>query len=101
MVSLETPTVRSVALKFGWLAVALLVLFAPLRLCASMDALGRQTEITGYAPNPNPIAGGTAVAYYGCLQSAYRLRLENLRQQVETYPGGQLAGRTVDLSYDS
>ncbi len=99
MLSLETPTVRSVALKFGWLTVALVVLFAPLRLCASMDALGRQTEITGYAPNLNPIAGGTATEYYDYLL-AYD-QFGNLRQQVETYPGGQLAGRTVDLSYDS
>jgi len=30
--------VRSVALKFGWLAVVLLVLFAPLRLCATSFA---------------------------------------------------------------
>ncbi len=63
------------------------------------DALGRQTEITGYAPNPNPIAGGTATEYYD-YQLAYD-QFGNLRQQVETYPGGQLAGRTVDLSYDS
>ncbi len=42
MLSLETPTVRSVALKFGWLLVVLLVLFAPLRLCASFGPLSYQ-----------------------------------------------------------